>query len=153
MNKCRYWTTILENIWDPSYTAKGSQTKRIRVPRGWKHIKRNPSLRSDHCWKVELKAAAAFLAPKVGFKRSPVDGRWGRTGGDLGQSHFDGGSRLTGSPVEIHSPTAALCRTIEIPPGVNESTSGGKTVVSWLWVREDTWALLFLKQKLKGATE
>ena len=102
---------------------------------------------------MELKAAAAFLAPKVGFKRSPVDGRWGTTGGDLGQSHFDGGSRLTGSPVETHSPTAALCRTIEIPPGVNESRSGGKTVVSGVWVREDTWALFFLEQKLKGARE
>ena len=102
---------------------------------------------------MELKAAAAFLAPKVGFKRSPVDGRWGTTGGDLGQSHFDGGSRLTGSPVETHSPTAALCRTIEIPTGVNESSSGGKTVVYGLWVREDTWAVFFLKQKLNGATE
>ena len=55
-----------------------------------------------------------IFGAKVGFKRSV--GR--STGGDLGQSCFDGGSQL-------HWQTAVLrCRTIEIPLELDESGFG-----------------------------
>ena len=67
-----------------------------------------------------------IFGAKVGFKRS-VGRSTGSTGGDLGQSCFDGGSQLrwqTSTVLRCRKTTALRCRTIEIPLELDESGFG-----------------------------